>query len=100
MKSQCYIQTSRTCNSKVEEAPTQGSGTRGMPTPYLSSLVALWSALGGNSSVAHTHLRTQYNVDHINTDRKYTLPKWKHMLNLNWIELLLPLGYHILKRVI
>jgi len=87
---------SRTCDNKAEEAeaPTQGSGTTGMPTPYLSSLVALWPALGENSSVAHTHLRTQYNVDHINTDSKYTLPKWKHMLNLNWIKLLLPIGYH------
>ena len=40
---------------------------RGMPTPYLWSLVALWSALGGNSAVAHTHLRTKYDVDQINT---------------------------------
>ena len=45
-----------------------------MPTPHLSSLVALWSALGGNSPVAHTHLRTQYGVNQINTSQSNFQP--------------------------
>ena len=52
----------------------------GVLTPYLSSLVALWSALGGYFAAAHTHLRAQYDVNQINTLQKVYFRHYRMVL--------------------